>query len=132
MSSVTVHRVFDNETINPAMKQTIIILILYCLGSMIPLEAQVFISEVSPANGTILDKNHASSDWCEITAKSSSVTMKGWRISDRNNFDNAFVLPDTVLKSGQAAMIYCNQNTESKPITTLIGDGAWIGRWSFW
>lgn len=132
MSSVTVHRVFDNETINPAMKQIIIILILYCLGSMIPLEAQVFISEVSPANGTILDRNHTSSDWCEITAKSSSVTLKGWRISDRNNFDNAFVLPDTVLKSGQAAMIYCNQNTESKPITTLIGDGAWIGRWSFW
>ena len=114
------------------MKRTIIVVILCCVWAKLPLNAQIYISEISPANGTILDRNHTSSDWCEITATASSVNLKGWRISDKNKFEEAYILPDTVLKSGQAAMIYCNQNTESKPITTLIGDGAWIGRWSFW
>ncbi|HRE56192.1 MAG TPA: hypothetical protein PLW09_00105, partial [Candidatus Kapabacteria bacterium] len=94
--------------------------------------AQVIVTEISPANGTILDRNHASSDWLELTAISATVNLKGWRISDKNNFDKAYILPDTVLNQGQSAMVFCTQDKNTHPVTTLIGDAAWIGRWSSW
>ncbi len=72
--------------------------------------AQVLVTEVSPANGTILNRNHSSSDWLELTAISAKVNLKGWRISDKNNFDKAYILPDTVLNQGQSTMVFCTED----------------------
>lgn len=94
--------------------------------------AQVLVTEVSPANGTILNRNHSSSDWLELTAISAKVNLKGWRISDKKNFDKAYILPDTVLNQGQSTMVFCTEDKNTHAVTTVIGDAAWIGRWSSW
>lgn len=110
--------------------RTLLTTLLLPLVSLM-LSAQVTITEVSPANGTVLDRNHSSADWCELTTNA-AVNLKGWRISDKNNFDKAYILPDTVLNQGQSVMVFCTEDRNSNPITTLIGDAAWIGRWSSW
>jgi len=110
---------------------------LFTLGFLITLhvsvKAQFYISEVSPANGSVKDMFANSSDWFEISSDNKPTDLHNWRISDKAKFENAHILPDTSLNPHQSLLVFASGNSSTAyKVHEVIGDGSWIGRWSTW
>lgn len=104
-----------------------------CIAVHSSLQAQFYISEVSPSNGTVRDMYYKTADWFEITSKDSTASLLNWRVSDKPNYEKAYVLPDTVINTHKPVLIFASGNSPSdKKVHEVIGDGSWIGRWSSW
>jgi hypothetical protein len=73
------------------------------------------INEVMPANGWTIDDSYGeSSDWFELyNYGTEPINLKGYRVNDRDDFNNAYVLPDTVIQPGEYIIIWASGRNES-------------------
>lgn len=103
------------------------IFILICFTSQIFLHANTIkINEVMPANGwTIDDEYGESSDWIELyNYGTEPVNIKNWRINDADNFENAFVLPDTTINPGEYLLIWASgRGISDNEVLEIQGSG---------
>ncbi|MFY0687943.1 MAG: CotH kinase family protein [Cyclobacteriaceae bacterium] len=58
---------------------------------------------------TIEDEFAEYSDWFEVTnQRDALISLKEYRISDRNNFDSAWAMPDIILDSGSSTLFFAS------------------------
>ncbi|HRP03028.1 MAG TPA: CotH kinase family protein [Candidatus Kapabacteria bacterium] len=72
----------------------------------------ILINEVSSKNeNTILDEDYQESDWIELYNNSDvPINLKDYRIYDKENFEKAYILPDTIIQSKQYLLIFASEN----------------------
>ncbi len=72
--------------------------------------SQIVINEVCSMNGGhYYDENNKSPDWIELYNNSDkSVNLKNWRIFDKNDYANAYVLPDTLMPPNSYLIVHCS------------------------
>ena len=75
---------------------------------------QVKINEICPSNYKgYFDEENDDCDWIELfNSGSSAVNLKEYRIYDDYDWDNAFVLPDTVIEAGQRLIIFASDKNK--------------------
>jgi hypothetical protein len=80
------------------------------LVSLSNVYSNIRINEIVSINkSSLLDEEHNNSDWIELKNTSDKeINLKGWRISDRNNFNSAYILPDTSIKSNEYMCIFAS------------------------
>ncbi|MCK5853332.1 lamin tail domain-containing protein, partial [bacterium] len=73
-------------------------------------EETVVINEIMPSNFlTLQDEDFDSSDWIELYNRSdTALHLSAWRIAASDDFQNAFVLPDTVLAADSYILIFAS------------------------
>ena len=73
--------------------------------------SQVFINEFSASNSNVIsDENQSTPDWIELyNASNNDINLKGWRIGKKSKFSSAWELPDTVLKSKEYMILFCDK-----------------------
>ncbi len=93
--------------------------------------AQMQINEVCPMNySTIETMDGGLSDWIELKNNiRSPITMKGWRINDKNDFKTAFVIPDTVIQPNDFLLLMADKDTPLKNSYRFNSAGAGIWHW---
>lgn len=79
----------------------------------------IIINEVSSKNETsILDEDNEKSDWIELFNNADyPINLKDYRIYDKDSFDNAWILPDTVINPKDNLLIFASsksRNTSNK------------------
>lgn len=76
------------------------------------LEAKIVISEVLASNFRgLLDEDNDDSDWIELYNDSDEdVNIGNYRIYDKDNYEEAFILPDTVIKARERIIIFASGN----------------------
>lgn len=72
--------------------------------------SKLVISEVLASNFRgLLDEDNDDSDWIELYNDSNEdINIGGYRISDKDNFEKAFILPDTILKAKERIVIFAS------------------------
>ncbi len=89
---------------------------------------QVVINEVSSINSTAwTDEDYENPDWIELkNISTSDVNLKNYRISDKDNYEKAWILPDTVLKPNDIILISASDkafNSSDKYVIEADGSG---------
>jgi len=106
-------------------------IVFICFASSAMVAQNIILSEIlaSNANKGIDDRSNTA-DWIELTNTSSvPVSLKNWRISDKSNYNKAFVLPDTTLAPGQCLLVWATDYDQSVPQPMIIeGAAGAIGR----
>lgn len=90
--------------------------------------SKLVISEVLASNFRgLLDEDNDDSDWIELYNDSNEdINIGGYRISDKDNFEKAFILPDTILKAKERIVIFAsgkNRFTSDKYWVETTGMG---------
>lgn len=88
----------------------IIVILIALVANRASFADGILINEVMPSNGIgFMDEDSDDPDWLELYNSSKSpVNLKNYRISDKNDFVSAFILPDTVLKPGERLIVFCS------------------------
>ena len=97
-------------------------------GNLLSAEETIVINEIMPSNFlTLYDEDYDSSDWIELYNSSASpVNLKGFKISNTTDAQNAFVLPDTVLSAHSYVLIFAsgkNRSGAGKYALHALGNG---------
>jgi hypothetical protein len=94
------------------MKINIIIIVAFAL---LPLnfaysQGKIVINELMASNSvSAYDEEYDTPDWIELYNNSTErVNLKGYRISDRNDWDNAWVMPDTILNPKEYIILFAS------------------------
>ncbi len=92
------------------------ILTAFCLLFYSNLLAQIKINEIVASNSeSCYDENQNSPDWIELyNACDQPVNLKGYRIFDKNNFEEAWILPDTVLQPKDFLLIFASGESRNE------------------
>lgn len=101
-------------------------LILYL--SSIELKSQIIINEICPINyKSLLDDDHSNEDWIELyNAADTAVNLKNYRIFDNNDYENAWVFPDTIIQPKSFLTIFAsgkNRTSDNKFVMETSGEG---------
>lgn len=91
-------------------------------------KSQIVINEIVASNfRNHHDEDYDDSDWLELYNKSDKpVNLKDWKIFDKNEIENAFILPDTVLHPKEKIVIFAsgkNRYTSNKIYARTSGLG---------
>ncbi|MFH1049677.1 MAG: lamin tail domain-containing protein [bacterium] len=100
----------------------------FCMLFVYELHAQIKINEIVSSNSeSCYDEFQNAPDWIEIfNSGSSSVNLNGYRIFDKNNFQDAWILPDTILQSGEFIVIFASgesRNSSNNFVIEASGHG---------
>jgi hypothetical protein len=92
------------------------------------LSSQVVINEFVASNyNNFYDEDNDDPDWIELyNSSDKAVNLKGWKIFDKNEIENAFVLPDTILQAKERIVIFAsgkNRYTSNKLYVETTGMG---------
>lgn len=104
-------------------------ILLFVSGSLLLAQPNILINEVVSSNSdSYRDENYNNPDWIELYNNSlQPVNLKNWRVSDRNDFYKAWVLPDTILNPKQLLLIHASgENRSSEGKLTLEATGLGI------
>ena len=88
----------------------IVVLFAFYLISIQVAYSQIRINEVCSSNSeSLYDEDNETPDWIELYNYSDNpVNLSNWSISDQNNQNNAWQLPDTTIQPGQFFLIYAS------------------------
>ncbi len=91
-------------------------------------QSQVLINEIIASSyQSTFDEDNESPDWIELYNNSSSrLSLKGYRISDKNSFSGAWKFPDTSLNAGERLLVFAsdkNRTESNKYIIEAGGEG---------
>lgn len=94
----------------------------------IELKSQVIINEICPINyKSLLDDDHSNEDWIELyNTADTAVSLKGYRIFDKNEYENAWVFPDTIMPPKSFLTIFAsgkNRTQDDKFVMETSGEG---------
>ncbi len=80
---------------------------IICCSSAI---AEIVINEIAASNHSCYyDENMEPPDWFELYNNGDSpVNLKGYRVSDNNNFEEAWEIPDRRVEPGERLMVYAS------------------------
>lgn len=89
--------------------------------------ADIRISEAMSNNATtVFDNNYNTPDWIELyNCGTVPVNLKSYRISDKNSYKDAWILPDTILQPKSSIIVYASGKD------TVVSD-AWTVESSGW
>jgi hypothetical protein len=109
------------------MKNVLFIIILYFLF-FYNISAQIKINEIVASNSeSCYDENMESSDWLELyNIGDNPVNLKNYRIFDKYDYENAWVLPDTIIEPDGHLLIFASgedRYTSNKYILESSGIG---------
>lgn len=87
------------KTFLPTSNIYISIIIFVSFFACFDAEADVLINEVCPINKeSLLDDDHSNEDWIELyNSADTVVSLKNYRISNKNKLENAWLFPDTTI-----------------------------------
>ena len=73
--------------------------------------SQVVINEIMQSNVNCLMENHQFPDsWVELYNEGDgAVSLSGYRLGEKNNFEKAYKLPDIYIPAGSYRIIYCDK-----------------------
>jgi hypothetical protein len=91
-------------------------------------KSQIVINEICASNfRNFYDEDNDDPDWIELyNSSDKAVNLKGWKIFDKNEIENAFVLPDTILQAKERIVIFAsgkNRYTSNKLYVETTGMG---------
>lgn len=114
------------------MKSRLVLLISMLGLVSLTLFGQVRINEVCPMNYSVrYNQDGSRSDWIELkNFGDQDVNLKGWRINDDKDFENAYVFPDTVIKAGGFLLLNCDDSKEFKNAYRVRCRSTGIHKWS--
>jgi|GEM_PF-3274063 len=106
----------------------LILLFIVFILSINVINSQIIINEVSSINYNILlDDDHSNEDWIELyNPTDSSINIKEFRISDKSDFQTAWVFPDTTIAPHSFIIIFAsdkNRVIDDKYIIETNGQG---------
>jgi len=92
------------------------------------LHAQLKINEIVASNSeSCYDEFQNAPDWIELyNAGSLPLNLKGYRIFDKNNFNDAWILPDTIIEPGEYLVLFASaegRNASGNYIIEASGHG---------
>ncbi|MGI6369774.1 MAG: CotH kinase family protein [Candidatus Kapaibacterium sp.] len=107
------------------MLKQIFHVLLFLLISNLDSYSQVFINEFSASNGNVInDENQFTPDWIELyNASDTDINLKGWRIGKKSKFSSGWELPDTVLKSKEYMILFCDKQNYVASIYQITASG---------
>lgn len=110
------------------MKYQIKITLIFLMLSTSSLYSEILISEVCTTNyKSYLDEEHQTPDWIELYNNSDEkINIKDYRISDKNSFENAWILPDRVMNPKERIVIFASgksRNSSHRTFLIASGDG---------
>ena len=90
--------------------------------------AQIVINEVCPNNyETYYDEDYDTPDWIEIyNSGDEDISIKDYRISDKDNFTEAWILPDTIIPAKGYITVFASakeRNSSDNLILETSGEG---------
>ncbi len=87
--------------------------------------SQILINEFSASNGNVIpDENQSTPDWIELyNASDNDINLKGWRIGKKSKFSSAWELPDTVLKSKEYIILFCDKQNYVASLYQITASG---------
>jgi len=91
-------------------------------------KSQIVINEICASNfRNFYDEDNDDPDWIELyNSSDKAVNLKGWKIFDKKEIENAFVLPDTILQAKERIVIFAsgkNRYTSNKIYAKTTGLG---------
>ncbi len=106
----------------------VITLLFILIFNFVAFSQEIIINEVSSINSTAwMDENYENPDWIELkNISSSDVNLKNYRISDKDKYDKAWVLPDTILKPNEVILLSASDgayNSSGKYVIETGGVG---------
>ncbi|NLO18794.1 MAG: hypothetical protein GX121_02775, partial [Ignavibacteria bacterium] len=106
------------------MRKFVFILFLLLFGFSLA-SSQVIINEICSSNAeSLLDEDYEASDWIELyNSGYSPVRLKDWRIYDKNNFEKAWVLPDTTIGAKSYLILFASDKNRISSGNYLIEAG---------
>jgi len=120
-------RIFNISKMDKKMKNlTILFLVLIIATINIFSQATIRINEVMTSNGwTIKDEYSDNSDWIELyNYGNKPINLRDFRISDRDNFDKAYILPDTIIQPNEYILIWASgKDVHNSNIMSVQGSG---------
>jgi hypothetical protein len=95
--------------------------------------SQIRINEIAASNDTSLyDENQKSPDWIELyNSSEEDINLKNYRIFNKNDYEKAWVLPDTVVKSkGHLVVFASNEKRNESGNLVIEASGYGITSWN--
>ncbi|MFC2131281.1 CotH kinase family protein [Bacteroidota bacterium] len=101
--------------------------ILFILLSIITLNAEIKINEIVASNSeSCFDENMDSPDWIELyNPGQEAVNLNGYRIFDNDDFNNAWVIPDTLLQPQEHIIIFVSDKDRVSSDIYVIESSGW-------
>lgn len=106
------------------------VICFFLLSSLLS-AVNIRINELMPKNAnTLYNNDYRTHDWIELYNPSKkSVNINKYRISDKNDYDKAFVLPDTIIAGMSFLHLYASDlNTVSTNAFTIESSGYGINQ----
>lgn len=106
----------------------LLIVINLLLISFEYLNSQIVINEILASNfKSLFDEDYDEPDWIELYNNSyQAINLGGYRISDKNDFSKAWILPDTIILPNSYYLLYTddkNRKSSEKYIIEASGIG---------